>query len=149
MKFHRHGFKLVLPTAMTLRWVEGSELLLKQPQEPIKEFPHAASNAGNYPDVTGWPRGQSTEYSSSSICHISQSILMKKTPPCGWQEPPSLSSAQFCQGDPGPPVFRCRFGPRARPLPLVPDHNSQCDGTKGKIVPSHLSHQLTLREWVP
>lgn len=36
-----------------------------------------------------------------------------------------------------------------RLLASGPGHNSPCGGTQGEIVPSHLSHQPTLREWVP
>lgn len=37
----------------------------------------------------------------------------------------------------------------ARLLLQVPGHNSLCDGTEGRTVPSHLSLQLTLRVWIP
>lgn len=99
MKSHRHGFKLVLPTAMTLRWVEGSEPLLKQPQGPKQaEEVTSCSQLHRKP-----PRcARMTEGIVYRALHISQSILMKKRPPCGRHGPPSLSSTQFCQGDPGP-----------------------------------------------
>lgn len=64
---------------MTLRWVERSELLLKQFYEPskLKKSPRSASYTGNHSVVLGLQRVQYRESPGYSVT-LAHHILMRK-----------------------------------------------------------------------